>query len=971
MIDEPLRVLLLGDVTVARGATAIPVRGAQRLALLALLALRAPRSLARWEIIDALWGENPPASAVNAVQVQVSALRKSLGHDAILIAGDGYRLGEAIAVDVTDFVAATRRGASELARGQATTAVETLRAALDQWRGPALAGLDNAAFLATERARLDEARLGVLEQRIEADLQIGHHRDVVAELESLVAQHPLREGLRALLMQALYRCGRQAEALAVYDVGRRLLQEELGLDPSPALRAVHQRLLSQGESVPAQSSVLAAARRDLPALLDETVGRGSELAALAALLNDSRGRLVSVLGTGGVGKTRLALAYGAHLASTTGAAVVFVPLAHAEKPADVPATICQALGVRTGEDAVATVEAALQGERTVLICDNFEHVLDAASLLPRLLTVAPGLRVLVTTRQPLGLRGERLFHLQPLPATPGKGHRPSLAAELFLARVRDTDPTFQPTAAELIDIAEIAQRCDGLPLALELAAARTRALPVAELNRRLSDPLTLLATGARDAPERHRTLRASIAWSVGALTTGQARFLAQLTVFRGGFTLPAAAATAGCGIDEALPDVEALLDRSLIQRLPGTDGQHRFGMLETIGEYAAELLDEEELAATQRRHAGYYRDWLRPLPEPTRTGASLVTWQAQLAEQANLRQAVRWALAGSDGELAADLVVAAAWIWDQSGPQAELEHWLDQLLDRTDVGPGRRCDAYWWQATLSSSGDLQRMAAPLRAARDLAEAHDDTRRLVWVEIVSVLGEILRERPEDALAAVRQGQALAAGHPEATNLHVSILMLNGQLATAGGGSVVAALQERQQTLALSGGTSVDLRALILLTLSELTLCRDDAPTALRFAAEGLQLATQMDSDAGVADNRSQRGYAQLLLGKPSDAIDDLRAALAGHLHLGATFFAERDLARLAVAAAVGHPRAAALAVGVIAALGETQTAWAEHRCLDRLPAGFSDMYADAVAEGRALVDELGARAAMAAALNRFY
>lgn len=979
MTAETLRVCLLGDVQVLSGDEPVSLSGAQRLGLLALLALRAPRSLGRWEIIDALWADSPPPTAVNAVQVHVSALRKALGPGSVVIAGDGYRLGGEVAVDVAEFVAACRRGASELTRGQAGTAAQTLRQALELWRGPALAGLEAAPFLAVERTRLEEARLSVLEQRIEADLELGQHRAVVSELESLVARQPLREGLRALLMQALYRCGRQAEALAVYDVGRRLLQDELGLDPSPALRAVHQRVLSQVESVPVPSAVRPESRRELPALLDETVGRTEELAALAALLEDRHGRLVSLLGTGGVGKTRLAVEFGHHVADSTRDAVVFVPLGHAEKPADVPAAICQALGVRTGEDAVTSLESALRGSHTLLICDNFEHVADAAPLLPRLLAVAPDLQVLVTTRQPLGLRGERFFTLRPLAAA-GASEQPSLAAQLFLARVRDYDPTYEPTEAEVDDIAEIAQRCDGLPLALELAAARTRALPVAELNRRLSDPLSLLAGGARDVPDRHRTLRASIGWSVGALTGDQARFLTQLTVFRGGFVLPAAAAAAGCDADEALAHVEALLDRSLIQRLPRTGGQHRFGMLETIREYAAELLDAEVFGDTQRRHAEYYRAWMRPLPEPTRTGASPSTWQAQLAEQANLRQAVRWALPAADGELAADLVVAAAWVWDQTGPQAELERWLEQVLERPDVSPGRRCDAYWWQATLSSSGDLSLMAAPIAAARSLAENHEDTRRLVWVEIISVLGEMLLHRPDEALQAVRQGQALSTGHPETTNLHVSILMLNRQLSTLGGEPIAAALRARQQALVSAGGTSVELRALILLHLSEVMLLKEDPWQAVRFAEEGVALAQRMDSGAGLADSRSQRGYANLLLGRETEAATDLRAAVAGRLQSGVSFFVARDLLRLAAAASVSaadgdaDAGAAAVAVGVLAGSPELTADLVARpvvqRHLDALPARLPGRYDAAVAEGRELVAGLGTLAAMLAVLQRF-
>lgn len=689
-------------------------------------------------------------------------------------------------------------------------------------------------------------------------------------------------------MKALYRAERQAEALAAYDSGRRLLRDELGLDPSHALTELHHQLLTQTEEAPVRIAPPAAPTWRLPALLDETIGREEEIATLTRLLVDGHSRLVTVLGAGGVGKSRIAVAVGERAGALLPDGVVFVPLAQAEEPADVAVTICAALGVRTGDDPLVTLEPVLSTRRMLLICDNFEHGLEAASVLARLVAAAPGVRIPATSRRPVGLRGERRFLLHPL-AEEESADEPSSAARLFIARAAAAEPSFEPTAADLFDIAEIARRCDGLPLALELAAAHIRAMPVAKIRRRMDSPLTLLTGDATDAPDRHRTLRGSIAWSVSALDESHRQLLARLSIFRGGFTLTAAAAAGGVNVETALGCIEVLLDHSLLRRIPNVGATLRFDLLQTIREYAAGLLDSADCDEVQRRHAEHYRSWMRPIDEPGKSPASVEVWLAQLAERANLRQAIRWSLSAPDGALAADLVVASAPVWDQAGPRAEMLTWLNLLMDRTDLAPGRRCDACWWRAALVADSGPSLMAVPLAEAHQLAEDSGDTRRLAWVHLMEAVAELYQDRPAHAAEELSASAALAGEHPDAVNLHISLLMTMGHLSTVRGADLAPAVEHTEKALGLARLHHRDLRAMTLLNnLSEIMLVEGEPARARELAREGLDLAERAQSQEGIAANLSQRGYADLLSGNPAAAQADLRAALNGHVQLGTTY-----------------------------------------------------------------------------------
>jgi predicted ATPase len=788
---------------------------------------------------------------------------------------------------------------------------------------------------------------------------------VVTELQVLVAREPLREELRELLMRALYGVNRQAEALAVYDAGRRLLRDELGLEPAATLRALHRRLLTQTEEVVAPPAIPTVRRNLLPGLLDETFGRDRDLAALESLLGEGRGRLVSLLGPGGVGKTRVSVELAHRLGDRYRDGIAFVPLVEAEKPHDVAATICSALGVPAAEDATESLVAALQTRRMLLICDNFEHVSDAGELLLRLLESAPGLHVLVTSRVTLRLRGEQQYRLEPLAHQATAGPSPSVA--LFVARARAADATFDPTEQELVDIAEICARCDGLPLAIELAAARVRALRVAELLDRLADPLPVLRGTSPDLPERHRTLRASIARSIEGLPTTTQRALGRLTVCRGGFTLPAVATVADLGADEALECVETLLDHNLLQPSRGAQGGLRFDLLETIRRYAAELAGLEEVAAAQRRHATFFRDLLDPAPDPTPTPSSAARWLAQLAERPNIRAAIRWALAGSDGDLAADLVIGAVAMWTSVGPRNELDSWVALLLARSDIPPGRRVDALYARGlSQDRAGDNGGLGSTLAEAMTLATTLNDTRRQAWVTAFSAWRAARVGEAETAGSLVARLETLALQHEEAEVLQAWSLFVRGTVTA----DTALAHQHMEAGLLHARTHNLDTTVVLMLSnVAEVALVSGDAHRAQQLIEEAIPLAASLADDEDLTWLIGLRGYAHLRLGDAVAARHDGHTAISQAVRMALLVGGCQSLLFLAAANATSDPVAAAQYLGIVdssrSGVEPPVERQARETFLADLPQRLGAGYSPAYQRGVQLVAERGALAALAA------
>ncbi|MGA5128246.1 BTAD domain-containing putative transcriptional regulator [Streptomyces olivoreticuli] len=701
-----MRFEVLGPLQVRTDEGApVTVREPKVRALLADLLAHHGQPMSADRLIDDLWGEAVPGNAANTLQTKVSQLRRTLelaepgGRGLIVRRPAGYLLQVSDdAVDSGRFAELTARARrAEKPRDR----VPLLSDALALWRGPAFAEFRDVAFAQAVGTGLDEQRLTALEELAGIRLELGEHHAVADELGDLVRQHPLRDRLRAVHMRSLYRSGRQAEALDSYRESTEQLAEELGLDPGPELVALHRAILRQdpalaparAPSAPPPAPATAPSRTNLPATLTELVGRHRDVAQVRALL--ASGRLVTLTGPGGVGKTRLALEAAAQAADAFPDGVRLVELAAetgditgtGDDTGKVASAVATVLGIRDhaavglpAGQAADRLAHALGPRRLLLVLDNCEHLVQpVAELAERLLRHAPGLRVLATSREPLAISGETLHAVEPL--------RESDAVRLFAARAAAASPGFALGPANAGAVALVCERLDGIPLALELAAARVRALGVHELAERLGDRFRLLNAGRRDAPARQRTLRAVIDWSWGLLTGPERAVLRRLAVFAGGCAL-AAAEEVCAGPDvpagTVLDVVTRLVDRSLVTVLDGEDGP-RYRMLESVAAYSLDRLDEAgESRPTRRRHRVHYTE-LAERAEPWLYGPDQRRWLRRLdSDSANLRCALADAAAGGDTADGVDLAVrqvnALAWYWFLRGRLDEARRSFDLAL---------------------------------------------------------------------------------------------------------------------------------------------------------------------------------------------------------------------------------------------------------------------------------------------------
>ncbi|MFG6195970.1 BTAD domain-containing putative transcriptional regulator [Nonomuraea sp. JJY05] len=696
---------ILGPLLVrsASGDT-LAIGGPRPRALLALLLLDAGRMVSVDRLIDGQYGDRPPAEAANAIQAQISRLRRSLPAGLIEFHGAGYRL--AVSPDDVDahrFERLSREGRRLLAGGRSQGAASSLREALELWRGPALADVADAPFAGPQALRLEELRLSAMEDLMEAELGLPEGSPVAA-LQDLVAAHPLRERPRGLLMRALEAAGRPSEALTVFDETRRLLADELGTDPSPELAALHLAIL--------RAERHQVRRAAPPAQLNRLVGREEELARLAALRDV---RLVTLVGPGGIGKTRLAIEAATRLlrpdtatrllhpetatsdespgratsdevpgtaaageaAAQRAREACFVDLSLVEGAGQVAGAVLAALGLRESAlrglpDPAERLVAALAEQDLLLVLDNCEHVLsEVATLARRLLAAAPGLTIMATSREPLGLTGEHLVPLAPLPADP--------AVKLFAERAAAVRQEFAVGPGNLDAVLRICAALDCLPLAIELAAARMRTFGVEEIATRLAehDRFRLLSRGDRTAPTRHQTLHAVVEWSWSLLGTEEQALARQFSVFAGGASLEAVERVCGADSADLLAD---LVDKSLVE----TDGE-RYHMLDTIRLFCAERLaetgEEDRLRAA---HAAWFLEFARRA-DGHLYSAEQLQWLALLsADNANLQAALRWGVE-HDPPTAARLVAALAMYWWLSGRRGEATRHAVRLLDA--IGP--------------------------------------------------------------------------------------------------------------------------------------------------------------------------------------------------------------------------------------------------------------------------------------------
>ncbi|MFI7058148.1 BTAD domain-containing putative transcriptional regulator [Streptosporangium canum] len=662
-----VRVGILGSLVLDTATGPTRVGGARLRALLARLVLDAGRAVQPAALVEALWGESAPAGHLHALQSLVSRLRRVLDDPGLLTSGPaGYRLAvEPDAVDAVRFERLARAGRRAHAQSRPAEAAAILREALSLWRGPALADVREAPFAAAEAERLERARLAALEDRVEAELALGIDLDLVAELESLTATHPLRERLHAQLIRALALNGRGAEALAAYQRIRGLLADSFGSDPGPRLQEAHLAVLRGELPRPRRSH----GNLDVP--LTSFVGRDDDVRRVVELLG--RVRLVTLVGPGGAGKTRLANTIGRRLTPSGG--VWSVPLAPVGAD-DVPRVVLDLLRVReAGVPRPVTPEAVLDhlvgtlaDDDLVLVLDNCEHVIEAAAALAgTLLGRCPRLRVLATSREALRIDGETLHPVLPLelpePGATVEQARACAAVRLFHDRAAAVRPGFTPEGGALTATVEICRRLDGLPLAIELAAARLRALPVEAVAARLDDRFRLLTGGSRTALPRHRTLSAAVAWSWDLLDADERALLERLSVVPGTFTEDAAEAIGQVGDVREL--LTALVDKSLLHPVePADPVEPRYRALETIREYGLERLAQRAEADVVRgRHAGFFMRLAETADPYLRTSGQL-RWLVRLsAERDNLSAAIRWAAESGDADLAVRLGVALCWFW--------------------------------------------------------------------------------------------------------------------------------------------------------------------------------------------------------------------------------------------------------------------------------------------------------------------
>ena len=732
---------ILGPLEVADGERVVDLGGPRERALLARLLISANLVVSAGRLAEDLWSGEPPAHWLPTLRVYVSRLRRALGAGAVLTEPPGYRLrlaaGQLDADDFERLAAAARR---DLADGRAEAAAAGLRRALGLWRGPALSGVADLPFARADAARLEEARLSAVEDWVEAELGCGNHAGMTAELDGLVTSHPLRERLRGQRMRALYRCGRQADALRAYQELRAYLSDELGLEPSAALRGLESAILRQDPALdwhappPAASQAPPApvppesagrnpgtppaagrAAGRLPAETTSFIGREADLAAVGKLL--AAGRLVTLTGPGGSGKTRLARQAGAAVAAGHPDGVWLVDLAPVGGPELVAPAVAAVLGVREEPDRplAGSIADRLRDSEALLIADNCEHVVGgAAELVAALLAACPALRILATSQTRLGVPGEAVWPVPPLSVPPLTGGGPAAVAEaesvrLLCDRAALARPGFSLTAGNAADIGEICRRLDGIPLAIELAAARLSTLTPAQLAARLGDRFGVLTGGSRTALARHRTLRAAISWSHELLGQQEQACFRRMAVFAGGCTIDAAEAVCADAVlpaEAVLETVTSLVDWSLLTTEERC-GAMRYGMLESVRQYAREqLVQAGEDDQLSRRHLA----WLLDLAgRADLDGTDQSAWLDLLeADHGNFRAGLEWALAARQSDSALALAGGLAAFWAMRG----------------HVGEGRR----WADAALSAAAahdDPRARATALDGAAQLAFAHGD------------------------------------------------------------------------------------------------------------------------------------------------------------------------------------------------------------------------------------------------------
>ncbi|MFK0105224.1 BTAD domain-containing putative transcriptional regulator [Streptomyces sp. NPDC091217] len=876
---DPVRYRILGTTQALRpDGTAVPVGGARLRALLTVLALRPGRGVPAGHLVDEVWGDEPPADASGALQALVGRLRRALGADAVGSTEGGYRLTAAPDdVDLHRFERLTGEGLRALADGDPAKAATVLDDALALWHGPALADLPDRA---AEAARADVRRLDALRGRHTAALALGQAEQSLPELTALCDAHPLDEPLQALRLRALHSTGRTAEALAAHEDVRRLLADRLGSDPGPELRALHAELLAPAAAVEKPSRP-----GNLRARLTSFVGREADIEAIRGDL--AAARLVTLLGPGGAGKTRLSQEAAETVRYASRDGVWLAELAPVDDPAAVPEAVLSALGARETvlygagaeglraaadrhDDPVERLVEHCARRRMLIILDNCEHVVDAAAdLTARLLERCPDLTILATSREPLGVPGELLRPVEPLPEP--------TALRLLADRGGAARPGFTVDADEetAAACAEICRRLDGLPLAIELAAARLRMLTPRQIADRLDDRFRLLTSGSRTVLPRQQTLRAVVDWSWDLLDTGERDVLGRLSVFAGGCDL--AAAEAVCG-PAALDALGALVDKSLVVAAPSGEEGMRYRLLETVAEYAGGRLDESgERAAAERAHLTYYRELARTTDPLLRgPGQRAAAARFQL-EYENLRTALRHAVAVRDEQEGLCLVHSLFRYWQLHDQRIETRTWCaDVMVLGPDpfAAPVRRAEPVWERCTDTP---------PPYAGEALVEAR---RGVHLAHLACMDTELDAWQTPEAQARMRAvTEVYEPGLPQ-TCRTPGMFWFFAVMLTRGMDRLRVILDAGVRTCRETPGFEWELAGALAMRANLLANRADWAADATRDADESLELFGRLGDDWGAAEAFSARAESRERKGEYPAAAADYQAAIEHADRLGA-------------------------------------------------------------------------------------
>ncbi|MEU5075154.1 AfsR/SARP family transcriptional regulator [Streptomyces asoensis] len=955
---DPVRYRILGTTQALRpDGVPVSVGGARLRALLTVLALRAGRSVPAGLLVEEVWAGDPPADEQGALQALVGRLRRALGPDAVDSAEGGYRLAAAPDdVDLHRFERLTADGLRALADGDPAKAAVVLDDALALWHGPALADLPDRA---AEAARREARRLDAVRARHTAAIALGQAERSLPELTALCDAHPLDEPLQALRLRALRDAGRTAQALAAYDDVRRLLADRLGTDPGPELRTLHAELLGQGEPAgPGEPSVrprpAAGGRAPAPpapappplgnlrARLTSFVGRENDIAALREDLASAR--LVTLLGPGGAGKTRLsqeaaeavrdasrALAgspvrdrvpagtpdlAGARTATARdgglapppdGAADVardgvwVAELAPVADPAAVPQAVLTAVGARetvlygAGAEEIRAAERHddplerlvehCARRRMMIVLDNCEHVVDAAArLVEELLARCPEVTVLATSREPLGVPGEVLRPLDPLPEP--------VALRLLADRGAAARPGFRTDADEetAAACAEICRRLDGLPLAIELAAARLRLLTPRQIADRLDDRFRLLTSGSRTVLPRQQTLRAVVDWSWDLLDEDERDVLARLSVFARGCDL--AAVEAVCGPADPAPgtsgdpfaprsvldSLASLVDKSLVVAAPDPRGDMRYRLLETVAEYAGERLDASgRRAAAERAHLTYYRELARTTDPLLRGPGQREAIDRLQLEYENLRTALGRAVAARDEQESLCLALSLVWYWQMRDLRIEARGWCVQIMA---LGPDpfaeplRPAAPVWRSCTDAPPPMTGEILAEARRGLHLAHlACMDTEMEAWQTATS------QTKLRMIADTYQPGQPQTCRAP-------GMLWFFAVIMTGTPDRIRAIIDASVDTCRRTPGYEWELASCLQLRANILANRSDWAGSAFSDAAEALEIFRRMGDAWGTAEALSARGEAHERLGAYREAAADYEGAIEQAERLGA-------------------------------------------------------------------------------------